>query len=178
MRTLRVGIKNKILYKVKWSFVKLKKVLFNEKKYSKAYRKLLAEYGMSIAQDESYIDPSAYFDHYDYSLITIGESVTISREVLFLTHDFSISKGLKAINASHNGYLIQPITVGNNCFIGARALLMPGTTIGDNTIIGAGAVVKGNIPKNSIVIGNPCKVIGNLEDYGRKHLEAQDYIKF
>ena len=124
MRTLRVGIKNKILYKVKWSFVKLKKVLFNEKKYSKAYRKLLAEYGMSIAQDESYIDPSAYFDHYDYSLITVGESLTISREVLFLTHYFSISKGLKAINASHNGYLIQPITVGNNCFIGARALLI------------------------------------------------------
>ena len=133
---------------------------------------------MNIAQDESYIDPSAYFDHYDYSLISIGKDVTISREVLFLTHDFSLCKGLKAINASHLGYIIKPITVGNNCFIGAKALLMPGTTIGDNTIIGAGAVVKGNIPDNSIVIGNPSKIIGTTDEYGRRHLEAEDYIKF
>ena len=177
MKQLRSGKIANILYRLRWKKVLCKK-LVSEKKYSIAYRKLLADYGMNIAQDCYYIDPTAYFDHYDYQLITIGKEVTISREVLFLTHDFSISKGLHAIGETHSGYIISPIEVGNNCFIGARVLLMPGTTIGDNTIIGAGAVVKGNIPANSIVIGNPCKVIGSIEDFGKKHLNAEDYIRF
>lgn len=177
MKSLRSSKINKRMYRLRWKIVKLKK-LFSEKKYCIAYRKLLADYGMNIVQDGFYIDPSAYFDQYDYNLIEIGREVTISRDVLFLTHDFSITKGLHAIGENHNGYIVKSIVVGNNCFIGARALLMPGTTIGDNTIIGAGAVVKGNIPRNSIVVGNPSKVIGSIEDFGKKHLVAKDYIKF
>ena len=177
MKPLRLGKINKIIYKLRWTAILIQRQ-FSQKKYCKSYRQLLADYGMKIEQDNCYIDPSAYFDHYDYKLITIGKKVTISRDVLFLTHDFSISKGLHAIGETHNGYIVKPIVVGDNCFIGARALLMPGTTIGDNTIIGAGAVVKGNIPGNSIVVGNPAKVIGTIQDYGKKHLASNDYIKY
>ena len=73
--------------------------------------------------------------------------------------------------------MVRPIIIGNNCFIGARVTLLPGTQVGDNVIIGAGAVVKGTIPANSIVVGNPANIIGHTEEYGRKHLETGDYIK-
>ncbi|MHB1152800.1 MAG: acyltransferase [Eubacteriales bacterium] len=55
--------------------------------------------------------------------------------------------------------------MGKNTFIGARVTLLQGTKIGNNCLIGAGSVVKGNIPNNSIVIGNPAKVIKNTKDW-------------
>ena len=176
MKNLRTNLMTKIAYKTRWWLVLLNK-LVSQNCYIKKYKKLLSDYGMNIVQDKSYIDPSTYFDNYDYSLISIGAGVTISREVLFLVHDFSLNKGLKLIGADHIGYMVEPISIGNNCFIGARVVLLPGTKICDNVIIGAGAVVKGTIPPNSVVVGNPAKIIGSVEDYGRKHFEAGDYIK-
>lgn len=53
------------------------------------------------------------------------------------------------------------MTIGENSFIGAGAIVLPGTTIGKNCIIGAGSVVKGIVEDYSIVAGNPCRVIGD-----------------
>ncbi|WP_198946627.1 CatB-related O-acetyltransferase [Kiloniella majae] len=61
------------------------------------------------------------------------------------------------------------ITVGNDVWVGARALIMSGVTIGDGAIIGAGAVVAKDIPAYAIVVGNPCKVI--------KYRFSEDKIK-
>ncbi|MCD7710451.1 MAG: hypothetical protein LUI04_03750 [Porphyromonadaceae bacterium] len=55
--------------------------------------------------------------------------------------------------------------IGDNCFIGAGAIILPGSRIGDNVIIGAGAVVKGEIPSNSVVIGNPCKILKKINPH-------------
>ena len=52
-----------------------------------------------------------------------------------------------------------PVVIGNNCWIGGGAILMPGVTIGDNVVIGAGSVVTKDIPANSIAVGSPCRVI-------------------
>jgi acetyltransferase-like isoleucine patch superfamily enzyme len=145
--------------------------------YINCYRALLKDYGMHIEPDNSgYIDPSVFFDNYDYSLIKIGQHVTISRDVLILNHDFSISQGLQAVSIKNNGYFLKKVTIGNNCFIGAKTILLPGTYIGDNTIIGAGSVVKGSIPENSVVIGNPAKVIGKTTEFAISHHEKNDYI--
>lgn len=54
------------------------------------------------------------------------------------------------------------VLVKDNVFIGAGAILLPGTIIGENSIVGAGAVVKGEIPPCSVVIGNPCKIIKTI----------------
>lgn len=63
------------------------------------------------------------------------------------------------------------IVVGENCFIGARATLLPGTVIGDNCVVGACSVVKGHIPNNSAIAGNPVKIIKRTEEYARKYLQ-------
>ena len=59
---------------------------------------------------------------------------------------------------------MMPITVGNDVWIGAGVCVMPGVTIGNNVVIGGGSVVVKDIPANSIAVGNPCRVIKNIED--------------
>ena len=54
---------------------------------------------------------------------------------------------------------ISSVRIGNNCWIGEKVIILPGTTIGDNTIIGAGSVVTKSLPKNVIAVGNPAKII-------------------
>ena len=56
----------------------------------------------------------------------------------------------------------SPITIGNNVWIGAGAVVLPGVTIGDNTVIGAGSIVTKDIPANVVAVGNPCKVIREI----------------
>jgi maltose O-acetyltransferase len=56
----------------------------------------------------------------------------------------------------------KPVTIGNDCWIGGGAIILPGVTIGNNCVIGAGSVVTKNIPDNSMAVGNPAKVIKDL----------------
>lgn len=176
MKNLRKGKMDKVIYKMRFALLRMIKVLC-EAKYTEQYVKLLQSYGMNIAS-ASYIDPSAFFDNYDYSMITIGNNVTISRDVLLLTHDFSITKGLVAMQEKKIGRFQKKIEIGDNCFIGARVIILPGTTIGDNVIIGSGAVVKGMIPSDSVVVGNPAKVVANTMEWTNKHLKKMDFITY
>ena len=81
----------------------------------------------------------------------------------FITHDNSVEK-LK-IGFSD---LFGRIDIGENCFIGARSVIMPGVTIGDNCIVGAGSVVTKSIPPNTVVAGNPAKPITYINSYRNK----------
>ena len=149
-------------------------------KYKEKYPKFLRDIGINISENyyatrHGFIAPSVVFDANDYSLITIGDATTISVDVVFLTHDYSITKGLKLINPQLKGRFLKPISVGNNCFIGMRTILLPGTTLGDNVIVGAGSVVKGKFPDNVVIAGNPAKILCRTEEWAQKHFEAQDY---
>lgn len=166
----------KIRFLTKFKIIKFIKKI-SKRRYVILYRKLLKKFGLNISIDHCYIDPTVWFDDYDFKLITIGKETTISRDVLLLTHDYSLNRAFKIIdNCNHGGLILKSITIGNNCFIGAKTIILPGTIIGDNCIIGAGTVVKGNIPNNSVVIGNPCKIIKTTEEYAKIHLEKEDYI--
>ena len=122
--------------------------------YMKKYTEYLKDVGVIFCGKEKkvkYIEPSAYFDGTDYSLIHIGDNVTISREVMILTHDYSINTALCSIGIKidrHKGecFFKKSVKIGDNTFIGARASLLGGSTIGNNCIIGACTVIKGNIP--------------------------------
>lgn len=147
--------------------------------YIKTFPKYLSWLGVNIdpQREPGYISPSVDFDGNDYSLIKIGSGTTISKNVLILTHDYSIKKGLYYLGKHTNAHFLKRIEIGDNCLIGARACLLPGTQIGNNVIIGTGAVVKGKIPNNSIVIGNPARVVGDIEQWTQKHITKGDYLE-
>lgn len=99
-------------------------------------------------------------------LITIGYDCLVTCGVHFVTHD----GGVKVL--SDLGYfqgermdMIAPIHVGNNVYIGSGAYIMPGVTIGDNCVIGAAAVVTKDIPANSVAVGIPARVIKTIDEY-------------
>jgi maltose O-acetyltransferase len=56
----------------------------------------------------------------------------------------------------------EPVTIGNNVWIGGGAIILPGVTIGDNVTIGAGSVVTKDIPSNTVAAGNPCRVLKKI----------------
>ena len=57
----------------------------------------------------------------------------------------------------------KPIRIGNNVWLGGSVVVLPGVTIGDNSVIGAGSVVTKDIPENVVAVGNPCKIIKQLQ---------------
>ena len=89
-------------------------------------------------------------------LVTIGDHVGISAGTQFITHDGAAM----LLREQHPALqVLGTISVGNRTFIGFNAIILPNTTIGANCVIGAGAVVRGEIPDNSVVMGNPGKII-------------------
>jgi acetyltransferase-like isoleucine patch superfamily enzyme len=94
-------------------------------------------------------------------LIDIGDNVAIAGGAKFLTHNGLASM----IRDKYPGIQVfGRIRIGSRSFIGQDAILLPGTEIGQDCIIGAGAVVRGKIPDDSLVIGNPAKIIGKATD--------------
>jgi|WetSurSiteA1Bulk_404760.scaffolds.fasta_scaffold02428_4 acetyltransferase-like isoleucine patch superfamily enzyme len=89
-------------------------------------------------------------------LVEIGNHVAIAAGTEFITHDGAIWCFREEIK---NGDIFGKIKIGNNVFIGNNCTILPNTQIGDNSIIGAGSVVRGIFPENSVIIGNPAKVI-------------------
>lgn len=61
-----------------------------------------------------------------------------------------------------------PVHIGRNCWIGAGAIIVPGITIGDNSVIGAGSIVTKDIPSNVVAVGNPCKVLREINEHDKK----------
>jgi len=90
---------------------------------------------------------------------------------IIIGNNVGISPGCKIISSNHNNENhsdhdeAPPIRIGNNVFIYANSVVLPGVTIGDNVVIGAGSVVTKDIPSNSIAVGNPCRVIKPKNPY-------------
>lgn len=163
-------------------FKRFYKLLYqvNPEKYKEKYPKFLRDIGINISENyyatgHGFIAPSVVFDANDYSLITIGDATTISLDVVFLTHDYSITKGLKLIDPNLKGRFLKPIFIGKNCFIGMRTILLPGTKLGDNVIVGAGSIVKGSFPDNVVICGNPARVLCSTDEWAKRHFELKDY---
>jgi acetyltransferase-like isoleucine patch superfamily enzyme len=107
-------------------------------------------------------------------LIRIGSHVTITDEVRFITHD----GGVWVLRDEFPDIdVIAPIVVGNNVFIGLRAIIMPGVTIGDNSVVAAGSVVTRNVPKDVVVAGTPARVVRSLEEYRESTLKKSTKTK-
>lgn len=136
------------------------------------YIKWLKNRGLKIGE-KCEVYPTANFGSEPF-LISIGDNVRINQGVTFVTHDGGVWVLRHTDNELHDIDLFGTIDVGNNVHIGNNAIIMPGVSIGDNVIIGCGAIVTKSIPANSIAVGVPAKVIENINDYRKKHLD--DFI--
>ncbi len=97
-------------------------------------------------------------------LIEIGDNVTMAPRVHILCHDASTKTFL-------NYTKIGRVTIGDNVFIGAESVVLPGVTVGSNVIIGANSTVTHDIPDKTVVAGSPARAICSLDDYLNKERE-------
>jgi len=90
--------------------------------------------------------------------VSIGDNVMMGPEVLILTSNHCFSRtDIPMIEQGMSDEM--PVFIGNDVWIGQRAVILPGVSIGDGVIIGAGAVVTKDVLPYSIVAGNPAKII-------------------
>ena len=111
-------------------------------------------------------------------LVSIGNNVSISANVRFITHDV-IQSMLQTMDnpdypAGRNGFYMGKIEVLDNVVIGANATILYNTKIGPNALVAAGSVVVKDVPEGAIVGGNPAKVIGSLSDLAKRRASAED----
>lgn len=107
-------------------------------------------------------------------LIRIGDHVCVSNDVTFVNHDLNWPFQDKYKSLTGFG----KIEILDNCQIGVRATILPNVTIGPNSIVGACSVVTKDVPPNSVVAGNPARVICTIEEYELKcvagHIDIPD----
>jgi maltose O-acetyltransferase len=125
--------------------------------------RLVAE-GLELGR-RTFIARGVYLDPGHPWLISIGDESGLSPGVIVIAHDASMRR--------HVGLTrIAPVVIGNRVFIGAGAIVLPGSRIGDDSIVGAGAVVRGDVPPGSLVVGNPAKVVADVESVVEWHRQA------
>lgn len=136
-------------------------------KLPELYRK---KYGVKIGKNTR-ITGRIFWGTEPY-LIEIGENVSLTQDVRFITHG-----GVSKFRKEYPGInYFARIKIGNNVILGSCSIILPGVTIGDNTIIGAGSVVAKSIPSNVVAAGNPAKVISSLEEYKNKKLKECIFV--
>ena len=102
--------------------------------------------------------------------IRIGDNTAIGGNCKILDNDFhpiEYEDRNRLMNDPNGGdsdlVPSKPIVIGRNCFIGCNSIILKGTILGDGCVVGAGAVVSGKFEENSVIVGNPAKVIKKLE---------------
>lgn len=119
--------------------------------------KLLINRGMIVGENLN-IQGECKIDSSHAWLISIGNNVTIAPRCHILAHDASTKKYI--------GYTrIGLVTIGDNVFIGADSIILPGVQLGEGCIVGAGSVVSRDVPPKKVVAGVPARVICDVDDY-------------
>lgn len=100
--------------------------------------------------------------------ITIGDDVMFAPNVSLYTVGHPLDADLRQAGWEQ----ASPINIGNNVWIGANVVILPGVIIGDNVVIGAGSVVTKSIPHNVLALGNPCRVVREITLQDRENYIA------
>jgi acetyltransferase-like isoleucine patch superfamily enzyme len=139
---------------------KIENRLFRKKGFTEINREVdehveaLRRRGVRIGRDCKILTSSFSTEPY---LIDIGDRVAVSGGAQFITHDAS---AWLIRRDRPDAQVLGRIRVGDDTFIGENCMILPGATIGSGCVIAAGSVVRGRIPDNSLVIGNPGRVVG------------------
>lgn len=97
--------------------------------------------------------------------IYIGDSVMLGPNVVLATAGHPVDPELRRLVYQFN----QPIHIGNNVWLGAGVIVLPGVTIGDNSVVGAGSVVTKDIPANVVAVGKPCRILREINEHDREY---------
>ena len=95
--------------------------------------------------------------------IYVGDSTMFAPGVIVATAGHPILPELRETVYQYN----MPVHIGKNCWIGAGAIILPGVTIGDQVVVGAGSVVTKDLPSNVVAVGNPCRVVREINEHDR-----------
>ncbi|MGR5136564.1 sugar O-acetyltransferase [Vibrio jasicida] len=101
----------------------------------------------------------------DDTYIYIGNSVMIGPNVTIATAGHPIDPDLRRDVAQFN----MPVRIGDNVWIDANSVVLPGVTIGENSVIGAGSIVTKDIPANVVAVGNPCRVLREVGQHDKEY---------
>lgn len=137
----------------------IKKILGKTKGNFWIEQPFTCDYGYNIEIGENF-----YANHniiiLDANKVKFGDNVFIAPNCAFYTSGHP----LNAQTRNQGLEYAYPIEIGNNVWIGGNTVVLPGVKIGDNCVIGAGSIVTKDIPSNSVAVGNPCKVIKNINE--------------
>lgn len=97
--------------------------------------------------------------------VFIGNYVMIGPNVTIDTGTHPIRPDIRKKQAQYN----LPVTIGDNVWIGAGSIILPGVHIGENTVIGAGSIVTKDIPANVVALGIPCRVVREINEHDMKY---------
>ena len=100
----------------------------------------------------------------DDTHIYVGDYTMLAPNVVLATAGHPILPELRPLAYQYN----MPVHIGKNCWLGAGVIVLPGVTIGDNTVIGAGSIVTKDIPANVVAVGNPCRVLREINDHDKE----------
>jgi len=124
----------------------------------------------TVAKLELVVEEGATLEIGERSLINFGcsivalDRVTIGARSLIGPHCMIMDTGFHDIDPDRRLQppTAQPITIGENVWLGARVIVMPGVTIGDDSVVGVGSVVTHDVPPRSVAVGAPARVVKNL----------------
>ncbi|ABG84539.1 MULTISPECIES: sugar O-acetyltransferase [Clostridium] len=148
-------------------------------KREKILKKMFAEIG-----DDCYIEPpfhanwggknvhfgNGVYANFNLTMVDdcdifVGNNVMFGPNVTVSAGTHPIHPELRSKQAQYN----IPIHIGNNVWIGANSVILPGVNIGDNSVIGAGSIVTKDIPSNVVAVGNPCRVLREINENDMKY---------
>ena len=104
--------------------------------------------------------------------IYVGDKVMFAPNVTIATANHPIDAGLRGRGLQYN----RDVRIGDNAWIGAGVVIVPGVRIGKNAVIGAGSVVTKDIPDNVLAVGNPCRVLRAVGERDREFFYKSDKI--
>lgn len=117
------------------------------------------DYGVNIeVGDNFYVNFDCII--LDVNKVTIGNNVMFAPRVSIYTAGHPIDKDVRNESLEFG----TEVKIGNDVWIGGNVVINPGVTIGDNVVIGSGAVVTKDIPSNVIAVGNPAKVLREINE--------------
>lgn len=106
--------------------------------------------------------------------IYVGDNVMFGPNVVVATAGHPVDPELRAKGLQYN----KDVYIGENCWIGAGVIIVPGVKIGKNCVIGAGSVVTKDIKNNVVAVGNPCKVLREVSQDDKKYFFKKEEIDY